>query len=126
MLERQFKILSTIMKFLKIGFIPFWIICAYLFGQLVGISEGQGVTFIVCWLIGGIVVFGYFFLKIYTELTALRNYITALNNKQFKEALTSGRIYYSVKRKGLTGADGSGLTVYDESAITNDIAAYSN
>jgi hypothetical protein len=45
--------------------------------------------------------------------------------KEFNQALTFGRIYYSIKRKGIMGAGGGGLTIYDESAINNDISAYS-
>jgi len=35
-------------------------------------------------------------------------------------------MYYGIKRNGIKGAAGAGLTIYDEHAINNDITTYSN
>ncbi|MFC1222696.1 hypothetical protein ACFE6N_02740 [Pedobacter sp. BG31] len=55
----------------------------------------------------------------------IERYLLALKNKSFDEALNYGRMYYGVKRNGMKGLSGEGLTIYDEQAINNDISAYS-
>lgn len=89
----------------------------------VGASDRQ--SFIWVWSIGGIILYSYMLLKYYVLIKALTKYINALRSKEFQVALTYGRVYYSVKRKGIFKGDDSGLTIYDEQAISNDIAAYS-
>ena len=73
----------------------------------------------------GIVLTGYLLLRCFSERKVLGNYLECLKTKQFQDALYYGRMYYSIKRVGLKGSDGEGLTVYDETAINNDISAYS-
>lgn len=73
----------------------------------------------------GIALGGYLLLTCFTERKVLGNYLGCLKAKQFQDALYHGRMYYSIKRVGLKGSGGDGLTVYDEAAINNDISAYS-
>lgn len=68
----------------------------------------------------------YMIFKCNAERRILDSYLMALKSKQFDGALHYGRMYYGIKRNGINGASGAGLTVYDEQAINNDITAYSN
>ena len=56
---------------------------------------------------------------------SLERYVFALKSKKFDDALYYGRMYYGVKRNGMKGLSGNGLTIFDEQAINNDISAYS-
>jgi hypothetical protein len=125
MLELKLKSMQSTASFVRITFIPFWIIAMFVIGKFMDLKSGGITGLIVLGILMGAAFYGYFVLKFSYTAKALERYLLALKDKQFSDALTFGRMYYSMTRKGLFGADGSGLTVYDESAIQNDIAAYS-
>lgn len=73
-------------------------------------------VFIVCWII-----YKYFIGtdKDRKAIAAIKaQYEKALQDKDKRAALTLGRQYYSKLRRGR-------LTIYDEQALTNDIASIS-
>ena len=125
MLESKLSAIKTTFTAIKFGFIPVYLIIMYLASVLFKIEASDRAGFIWVWVIGGILLYGYFLFKFLTMSKCLEKYIICLKNREFQNALHFGRTYYSVRRKGLFGLDGSGLTVYDEQAMNNDINAYS-
>ena len=74
----------------------------------------------------GILVYIYLLAKYGVRKKFLQLYLINLSTGDAVQALETGRRYYSIRRKGLTGADGSGLTIYDEQAIHNDITSFAH
>ncbi len=120
MLETNLAGLKVTLKIILFGFPIAWILFSYWLLYDDGISEGSLWASIV---VGGL-GYGFFLLRYYAQKRALENYIEALQNQQFNEALDYGRSYYGMKRNGIKGAGGEGLTAQDEQAINNDMAAY--
>lgn len=125
MLEQNLSTAQWTLKMVNRYFLPVWAVISIVAVLLVK-EEGEGLSkgLIILGLIG-VASYFYFRFKYYLQVKLLSNYVTALQQRSFGEALSFGRQYYSVKRKGFLGADGSGLTIYDEQAISNDINAYS-
>jgi len=73
--------------------------------------------FVFIAIVAGITFFKYQKLKKIRELK--NTYEKALSDGNKQEALTAGRAYYSYLRKDKL------LTIYDETAINNDISAMS-
>ena len=106
----------------------FWIIWAIGAFVIIMLLKSDGESFIMSIGIAGVfslILYFYLLMKYSAEVKALGNYVGAQRNKNFSEALGFSMQYCLMRRKGIAGADGSGLTIYDEQAISNDIAAYS-
>ena len=123
MLEIRLSTLKSFLKYLAVVFIPLWI--GLIIGGIKLLDIEDISSFLIGSSIGGIIIFSYLYARYFVEKRALENYLTTLRNRQFRDALSYGRIYYGVKRNGFRGANGNSLTINDESAINNDINAYS-
>ncbi|MDB5116371.1 MAG: hypothetical protein JWQ79_1863 [Mucilaginibacter sp.] len=125
MLENKLFALKLTLNFIRYGFPPILIIFIVWGIKLFDVTPDQTITYVITTTIGSAVIYLYFLGKYYLLVKTLTNYINALKIQDFTQALTFGRSYYSIERKGIKGAGGSGLTIYDETAINNDISAYS-
>jgi hypothetical protein len=125
MLENRLYGLKATLNFFRYG-APFILIVFITLGyKFLNVTDDQTTTYIIFSIIASVVIYGYFCGKYYLLVNALSKYLNSLKSHDFSSALSFGRMYYSINRKGILGADGSGLTIYDESAINNDISAYS-
>ncbi|QEC78352.1 hypothetical protein [Mucilaginibacter ginsenosidivorax] len=125
MLENQLFSLKITLNSILYGFVPFYLVAIGVLWKTV-FYYYELTSFLLVGCLIGIFFYAYFLLKYFLTLKTLKNYLKALKSKEAQQALTYGRIYYSVKRKGLFAADGSGLTSQDENAIHNDISVYLN
>jgi hypothetical protein len=126
MLENEYSQTKALFTFVKVYF---WFILAIYFIASLSFGvfkDGKGSslqTFGVLALIG-VGLYIYLLVKYGVRRKSLQLYLMNLATGDAVQALESGRRYYSIRRKGLTGADGSGLTIYDEQAIQNDILSF--
>lgn len=120
MLENNLAGLKFTVKAILYGFPFAWILISYWILYDNGISSGSIWASIV---VGGL-GYAFFLLRYTAQKRALENYIEALQTQQFNEAIDYGRSYYGMKRNGIKGAGGEGLTEKDEQAINNDMNAY--
>ncbi|WPU91107.1 hypothetical protein SNE25_17445 [Mucilaginibacter sabulilitoris] len=125
MLENKLSALRATFNFVRYAFLPILILAAIGGFKFFKVTEEQIPSYIIFSIIACLAIYGYLYFRYFLLLKALGNYLNALKRKDFAQALNFGRMYYSMSRKGILGADGRGLTIYDESAINNDISAYS-
>lgn len=125
MLENELNTTRALVKFAKTYFWMVWIGVITVLYQTPFFKIESLTAHVITYAAAGFALFLYAIIKYGMEAKTLGKYLDALHSKDFTLALACGRRYYSVKRKGFMGADGSGLTIYDEQAISNDIAAYS-
>lgn len=123
MLENNLKFARIELKTIKI-LAPLFLLVASIWYLTTSKDQDKMLCLVILIVIGGLIG-AFVILRSYTKKVSLERYVVALKNKQFDEALNCGRVYYAVKRNGLKGASGDGLTIYDEQAIANDISAYS-
>ncbi|WP_199119213.1 hypothetical protein [Pedobacter sp. ASV28] len=123
MLENNLSSLKSLISLLKI-LVPVVMFCTMGFVYW-ATNSSNIILYTILGIVGCIIGYVYFYLRYIAEKKSLENYLYCLQNKQFTEALNYGRMYYAIKRNGISGAGGAGLTIYDEQAINNDIAAYS-
>lgn len=126
MLENDYSQTRTIFTFVKVYF---WLIFAVYFIAAIAFGvfkddKGSSLQTFGILTVLGIGLYIYLLLKYGVRRKSLQLYLMHLANGDAVQALEAGRRYYSIRRKGLSGADGSGLAIYDEQAIQNDIVAF--
>ncbi|MCR5888361.1 hypothetical protein LRS06_11415 [Hymenobacter sp. J193] len=126
MLENEYATNKSVFSFFKVYFWVLFLVsllAAAAFGVFKD-GKGSGLQIFGLLTLFGVGAYVYVLLKLGVSLKALQVYLNNLASGDAVQALEAGRRYYSIKRKGLTGADGSGLTIYDEQAIQNDLTSF--
>lgn len=126
MLENEYSQTKTLFTFVKVYFwfiLAVYFVASLAFGLFKDDKGGRLQTFGILTVIS-IAAYVYLLMKYGLRRKSLQLYLMNLASGDAVQALESGRRFYSIRRKGLSGADGSGLTIYDEQAIQNDILSY--